>query len=159
MKRKRTAYQRAKDAAWRAFSQYIRIRDAMLSTGTVEFSTCYTCGKTFSVKDLQAGHFIAGRTNGILFDERGVHAQCRGCNLYGGGKPVEYRDHMLDDYGQDVIDDLYYQAKQPLKFSVDVLQGLTTEYKRRTEIIERNEDVPREWARPFLDVLKRVVGL
>ena len=153
MKRKKTEYQRTKDKARKAFSWYIRLRDAVLTTGTTEAAVCCTCGKAFPVKDLQAGHFISGRTNGILFDERGVHAQCCGCNLYGRGRVVEYRDYMLKRYGQDVIDDLYIRAWESLKFDLDVLQRLTTEYKRRAEMIELNESVPPEWIKPFTDEL------
>ena len=153
MKRKKTEYQRTKDKAWKAFSWYIRLRDAVLTTGTTEAAVCCTCGKAFPVNDLQAGHFIPGRKNGILFDDRGVHAQCRGCNLYGRGRVVEYRDYMLKRYGQDVIDDLYYRAKQSLSLSMDVLQALATEYKRRAEMIGLNEEVHSGWVKPFIDVL------
>src|SRR3990167_9020671 len=63
---------RAKDRAWAAFSRYIRMKYANKS-GMVECITCHTFKHW---KEMQAGHFVDGRNNTVLFDERLVHPQC-----------------------------------------------------------------------------------
>lgn len=83
-----------KKKAWDAFSRYIRTRDCLKSTGDRNRGACVTCGRVFDFKKLQAGHFIPGRVNSILFDEQCVHAQCltKESNLRmfnGGYKSIE----------------------------------------------------------------------
>lgn len=71
---------------------------------------CCTCGKFGSwFYTMDAGHFISkgkGGQSGVRFDERNVHAQCKGCNAFHQGKTLEYRDFMLGKYGQETIDEL-----------------------------------------------------
>lgn len=69
-------YKRAKNRAWKWFSLYIRARDCIKTTGSISRGKCVTCGKEFNFKDLQAGHFVQGRNNAVLFNELGVNAQC-----------------------------------------------------------------------------------
>ena len=82
------------------FSKYIRLRDALKTTGTKDTVICYTCKKSypaFGVGCVQAGHFVPGRGNSILFDERGVHAQCYNCNVNLKGNWPEYMRYMIED--------------------------------------------------------------
>src|SRR3990167_8413376 len=95
-----------KKQLWKIFSLYIRTRDAILTTKTLTEAICITCDKRYPIKNLHAGHFIPGRHNSILFDERGVHAQCGVCNLWLKGNTVKYYEKMKVMYGQDVIDEL-----------------------------------------------------
>ena len=71
---------------------------------------CCTCGKIGSwMYSMDAGHFIPkgkGGQSGVRWDERNVHAQCSGCNAFHQGRVLEYRDYMLKEYGQEVIDEL-----------------------------------------------------
>lgn len=88
---------KSKKKAWDAFSKYVRLRDALKTTGTHTHAKCYTCLKrypAFGKGCLQAGHFIPGRNNSILIDEVGVNAQCltRHSSLLlanGDYKPIE----------------------------------------------------------------------
>jgi len=59
----------AKATAWKWFAKYIKLRDAIATTGTKEAARCITCGIVFPLPGLEAGHMIPGRTGGILFDE------------------------------------------------------------------------------------------
>lgn len=98
----------AKKKAWDAFSKYIRARD----------KKCVTCG---AVTNLQAGHFIGGRHNSVLFDERNCHAQCYGCNVGKKGNMVQYYKFMFKRYGQNVIDELQ-------ELDTLIVQYKTTDY-------------------------------
>lgn len=85
-KRKKNSCKYWKDKAWKAFSAFIRKRGANLD-GYVD---CVTCGEPKHWKEMQAGHFIDGRNNTILYDERLVHPQCQRCNVWLGGNKVQY---------------------------------------------------------------------
>jgi hypothetical protein len=147
---------KAKGKAWRAFSKYIRLRDAVITTGGTECAICCTCRKQYPVEKLHAGHFLPGRTNGILFDERGVHAQCVGCNIYGGGRQAEYHLYMVEKYGHEVIDELARNKVQSCKIHQWEYEALTKEYRRRADTIMANGMVESAWSEPFLDVLRRI---
>jgi len=109
LKKKSKSITYYKKKAWALFSEKIRRRGADHNG----FNFCVTCGKIAHWKDLQAGRFIDGRNNSILFDERGVHPQCLACNIFKSGNKVEYFRFMQEKYGDKVIDELRIQAKQP----------------------------------------------
>jgi len=88
--------------AWDEFSKWIRIRDAIKTTGTKTDLLCFTCGKrypAFGKGCAQAGHFVPGRSHVLLFEPHGVHAQCYNCNVNLKGSPQNYRDKMISTYG------------------------------------------------------------
>lgn len=91
---------------WKIFSQFIRLRDCLKTTGVVDRGRCVTCGRIYPFSKLQAGHFIPGRTRAILFDEMCVHAQCYRCNVKLDGAWPPYYRFMQKEYGQNVIEEL-----------------------------------------------------
>ena len=74
-----------KEAVRPVFSRYVRLRDCLLTTGSLEFGECISCGRTKPFNELDAGHFIP-KHNANYFSERGVNAQCQSCNRYHSGK-------------------------------------------------------------------------
>ena len=113
MKTKKPSISKLKKKLWQLFSIYIRTRNLDEKGRT----TCVTCGTKKHWKEMQAGHFVPGRTNGILFDERGIHAQCKGCNIFKAGNLIEYYPFMLKNYGQSIVDDLRRLSKTPVKIT------------------------------------------
>ena len=136
VRKKKSDYQKAKAAHWKAFSRWIRLRDCLKTTGMPEYGRCVTCGKSFPFKELQAGHFIPGRSNGILFEEQAVHAQCRGCNVFGRGQLSRYTKFMLAEYGQEVIDDLYQKSSTPRKITIHEHREETIRLNRLSDELE-----------------------
>jgi hypothetical protein len=122
-----------KKKAWEQFSKYVRIRDALRTTGDIRQLVCCSCGKlypAFGVGCAQGGHFIPGRGNSVLFEEHGVHGQCYNCNMRMNGNWVGYYRFMLKQYGQEEIDRLMFQSRQPRKYTAFDLEELRDEYKR-----------------------------
>ena len=119
---------------WPVFSKYIRLRDADWHG----YTTCVTCGKVGLYKTMQAGHFIPGRMNSILFDERGVHAQCYLCNGPLKGNPRRYNDFMKKKYGQAVINELDRLSLKPREFTYDELIDLWNLFKQKVEDLLSN---------------------
>jgi hypothetical protein len=82
------------------FSQFIRLRDCLKTTGGLENGFCYTCGRLYPFKSLQAGHWIPGRGGGNVLDERGCHAQClteESLIRMSDGSTVSIRDLVVGD--------------------------------------------------------------
>lgn len=132
-KAKERTVSQAKKACWKEFSRFIRIRDCLKTTGGPEYGKCVTCGKVYEYGRLQAGHFVPGRRNAGLFDERGVHAQCFVCNVRLGGNWTEYLDYMMAEYGEDVVEELKLLRYETVKFDVQTLDEMRREYKRRAD--------------------------
>ena len=127
----------AKKKAWTEFSRYIRLRDCLKTTGNRDEGKCVTCNQTREYKNLQAGHFIGGRNNAVLFQEEGVHAQCYSCNAkhIGNGKPIEYWLFMEKTYGREVIDRLIHESKQTVIHKWPYYVELAQTYKQRADAL------------------------
>jgi len=131
-------YKRAKNRAWKWFSLYIRARDCIKTTGSIQEGKCVTCGKTFKFKELQAGHFVQGRNNAVLFNELGVHSQCRFCNLWGRGRLDLYAKYMYDNYEKEVVDGLIANKWSLVRFKESDLNRIGDKYKKKyKELVEK----------------------
>jgi hypothetical protein len=124
-----------KKRAWTLFSKYIRLRDCLKTTGTTTHGVCITCGKTYPIESLQAGHFIAGRCNAILFDEEMTHAQCYACNVGLHGNVLEYRRKIIEMYGEGYDEILEIKSKQTRKFTVIELEEFIESLNKRIQNI------------------------
>lgn len=124
---------RAKDKAWAAFSVYIRTRDCLRFTGDPTRGMCVTCKRPYPFKQLQAGHFISGRNNAVLFDDRQVYSQCYGCNVGRGGAHVEYFVFMEEEWGRDKIDEFRAQKNQTVKYKAFDYERIEAEFKEKTK--------------------------
>lgn len=113
MKLEKKTVSQLKTKCWELCSEYNRRKDADWRG----YAKCCTCPTIKQWKEGDAGHFLGGRTNGILFDDRGIHFQCKPCNGFRGGEQAIYKDFMLERYGQEVIDELYAQRKAEKQFS------------------------------------------
>jgi hypothetical protein len=130
---KKRSTQAMKKKAWAAFSRYIRLKECLETTCTTRHGCCTTCGDVIPYNELQAGHFVNGRSNGVLFDERGVHIQCRTCNLFKQGNKEEYEKVMMKRYGLEVIKDLEEKARTPIKIDYTEIARI---YKEKADLLE-----------------------
>ena len=134
------------------FSKYIRIRDALKTTGTIDKCVCCSCSRiypSFGLGCLQAGHFIPGRGNSIRYEETCVHGQCYNCNLRLKGNWPGYYEFMLKQYGQEEIDKLLALKHKIRKFNVGELETMRDLYKYRYNWMKEHK---RE--SDFLEMLK-----
>lgn len=122
-----------KNKAWVEFSKYIRTRDCIRFTGSPERGMCVTCKRPYDFKQLQAGHFIAGRTNAVLFDEEAVYSQCYACNVGRGGAHVEYFVFMEQEHGRDKIDELRNKRHRTVIFKRTDYEQIRSEYRAKYE--------------------------
>ena len=132
-KRGKSPYKVAKRKAWEAFSKYIRLRDALKTTETKTRVICYTCDKeypAFGVRCAQAGHFIEGRGNLVLFDERQVHAQCYMCNYVKKGRWSVYLKKMRSEHGVELVETMIESKLDELKLTIEDLENIKLNYEK-----------------------------
>ena len=133
-----------KSDASTAMSRYIRLRDALAycnenGIDVSQFSRpediigeCCTCGKVGSWCRMDAGHYKGrgiGGGSGTYFDERNVHLQCKQCNAFGGGKPKEHEEYILDKYGADVLADIERKHHMPIDMGDMAMMATERYYK------------------------------
>ena len=127
-KRPKTAYEKQKENTWKACSRYNRRKNAD-KEGMVR---CVSCSAKKHWKEQQCGHFLDGRGNAILFEDSGLHAQCLRCNFFGGGTTINvkenYREHMIETYGQEEIDRLIQLKNSARKFTIEELAEMEDNY-------------------------------
>ncbi len=120
-----------KTAAWQMFATYIKLRD---SDDNGISAVCCTCGQRVAIgsKQCQAGHFLHGRTKGVLFSEMGVHVQCDVCNVHKGGNPDAYWPFMVRAYGWKNVGKLLIDQKRDQgAWTRDELQQIIRYYASR----------------------------
>ena len=127
----------ARKYAWDQFSWYIRLRDSKLTTGTFKAAKCITCGNTYPIMKIQAGHFMPGRSDTILFDEKGVHAQCYRCNVMLAGLWPAYYASVKQMYGQECIDEMLIRwYSDEVDYTVEDFVKIGDRYKATSVLIQ-----------------------
>lgn len=126
---------KAKNKAWAAFSLYVRTRDCILTTGTTEWGACVTCGKVKHIKELQAGHYVDGRSNSVLFVEEIVNAQCYSCNCMKNGNKDSYNLFMLKKYSKKKIESFIGLKYEQKKYTVNDYKNIEKKYIKKTEAL------------------------
>jgi len=110
----------------------IRLEARDRDTGLV---SCVTCGhKAEWNRGIQAGHFIDGRYNSVIFYEKGVHPQCYACNVIYNGRKEEYFLFMERTYGRDEIDRQVRMKWEPRQFTREELVELRKKFKERADM-------------------------
>jgi len=128
-----------KATAWKWFAKYIKLRDAIKTTGDVHFCRCITCGEIKPIEDMDAGHAISGRTNSILFDELLCNAQCRKDNRYYSGQPEAYKRVMIERVGQEMWDYLVAKKNIHVEYSQFDYEQISKLYRQKYKELLKNE--------------------
>ena len=137
----KTPYKKAKEKAWKAFSRFIRTRDSIKTTNSLEACVCVTCGNTVEFSKTHAGHAIDSRCMSILFDEHLVNGQGVGCNIYGNGKYAEYSVWFINEYGLEEWEEKVALKHTIKKYKVPELEEIEQEYK------DKLKEILEEWER------------
>ena len=92
-----------------------------------------TCDKEGFYKDLQAGHFMSRRHKSTRWEEKNVHVQCAGCNLFGAGKQWEFGQALNELYGKGTAEEMTALSKTTKKHSIADLEELLETYKKKSK--------------------------
>ncbi len=121
---------------WPVFSRYIRMRDCLEATGTITHGKCCTCGRSYPISKLQAGHFIPGRADSILFEPTGVHGQCYRCNVLRQGEWVRYFRYMEKKYRLEHVFKLMALSEEKREITSEWVAVTTAFYLEQIAIME-----------------------
>lgn len=124
-KAKKLSVNKLKKDCWELFSKIVRLSEA----DEMGMAKCVTCPAVKHWKELQAGHFIPGRHNAILFERRGCHPQCYVCNIPLKSNPRNYDAYMRVKYGAKVIKELEALDRTTKQFTVLELQAFKEKLK------------------------------
>lgn len=110
-----------------AFNAFIRERD--------KNDYCISC-KTKISNLWDAGHYRSVGSNPQLrFDEQNVNKQCRKCNGYWGGNPIEYRKVLIEKYGIEVVERIE-SDNEPKKYTIDDVKKIIEIYRKKIKEIK-----------------------
>ncbi len=87
---------------------------------------CYTCGAIG--KTLQNGHFIARSYLATRFLEDNCRPQCVGCNLFGGGKPLDFEENLKKELGAKRVESMKKSRHTITKLSPQWYESKIKEY-------------------------------
>lgn len=125
-----------KATAWKWFAKYIKLRDAIKTTGGTDYCRCITCGKVLPMDQIEAGHMIPGRSAGILFDEEIVHGQCRTCNRQNAGEKQAYKMIMVEIHGLEWYESKERARKTPVKTGEHGYRLIADYYRKKCHEVE-----------------------
>lgn len=133
----RSDYQKNKKKAWSAFSKWVRMSSAD-KNGMVK---CVTCPTVKHWKEMDAGHYLPGRNNSILFDENQVHPQCKQCNIFKSGNPNRYEEYMVNKYGQEKINEMRLKQRMTVKINSGEMKLIELHYKNKLKELENGKSI------------------
>lgn len=130
----------AKATAWNWFSKYIRIRDAVVTTGGIEQAACITCGRILPVGKMDCGHFVPGRTMPLLLMEGNAAAQCPVCNRFRSGAWPKFESRLVGIYGRLQVEYLKGHYGQDIETTEQEFRDLAKKYREAYKAIRSKYD-------------------
>lgn len=127
----RPTISKMRDAAWKVFARYIKLRDARMIDG-IWRCECVTCGRVMELDDTgcHAGHFLDGRRKGVLFQEVAVHCQCAQCNVFLHGNKERYVLFMVETYGLSAVREMIAQKHRDAgSWTMQELEDIADHYE------------------------------
>jgi hypothetical protein len=93
---------------------------------------CYTCRKPIDEPaKAHTGHFIPSAACGafLRYDLRNLRVQCYFCNINLGGNGTAFYRRLVEDEGQEYVDQLFRDKQKIVKADIWFYQNLVDEYQ------------------------------
>lgn len=126
-----------RDKASEEMMRYIRVKRCLETTSLAFTGICFTCERKFHIEYLDAGHFISGRRNAVLFDVMCIRLQCNYCNVMMHSQPKIYKKKMIQLYGEEWVENRKRRAKRTIPNNRIDFAKLRKGIKRMTQKIYR----------------------
>ena len=114
------------------FSRFIRLS----ARDCYGFVKCYTCSYKGEPKQLQAGHWVPRQHRDTRWEPMNVKPQCYACNMHYGGRPQEYRERLIEEYGAEEVEALAIRRHATTTFSREELKEQIERYKAEVKRLE-----------------------
>ncbi len=123
---------------WKVCSRYIRLRDAIETTGEPYYFHCVTCKATTDIKEGDAGHFMPSTRKNTQYNEQNIHAQCKYCNNKNWNQGEQYKHGIAIDqmYGEGTAQALTSMSSHSKRFTANELESLYEHYKEKLSELE-----------------------
>lgn len=125
------------DKLWKAFSQFIRLRDSNADG----YGKCFTCERVIHYTDGDCGHGIGRQHKATKFDERNNHLQCKKCNGFEGGQQAIYKEEVERLYGTGTWNDIVLKSKQIVKRTQAEINELENHYKEKVKELKKTKGI------------------
>jgi len=125
---------------WATFIKYLK---AKKSKGK-EYACCYTCGRQFSIKELQGGHFKhRGRTKwkAIDFEFNHIQLQCSECNFAKSGEEYEFGKRLEQDFGEEWVREIIYRRNTEEPLTYEQLLEIKDKYEKLYDELQHQNSV------------------
>ena len=122
---------------WKAFSEFIRLRDS----DKEGFGKCFTCQRVIHYTRGDCGHGIGRQHKATKFNEQNNHLQCKHCNAFEGGKREVYKEEVDKRYGQGTWDKLEIASRQTVKRGQTEIDIMTVYYKNEILRLKREKEL------------------
>ncbi|KKL09341.1 hypothetical protein LCGC14_2566830, partial [marine sediment metagenome] len=93
-----------------------------------------TCKRDYPIGKLQAGHFIPGREDSILFDPVYVHAQCYRCNIKRQGEWLKYFRFMEKKHGREYVLELMDRSEKKCLITPEWIENTMVHYLKKIKV-------------------------
>jgi hypothetical protein len=92
-----------------------------------DLPNCISCNPKTPIKQSFAGHFHAiGGHSHLRFNLHNEHRQCFSCNGKKGGRPIQYIDGLIREYGEEYAEYVQFTMRRnfkTMKWTKDDLKG------------------------------------
>jgi len=82
------------------------------------------------------GHYISRSYNATAFDLNNIRPQCKWCNWFKNGNPVEYRKWLVKKIWLKAVKELEAKKYSLKKLTVEWLEEQIKEYKEKVKLLE-----------------------
>lgn len=107
------------------FSKYIRYYYA----DDNGFVSCYTCGTTKPIKEMQCGHFQSRRHFATRWHTDNCRVQCVKCNMFMQGNIWIYGNKLKSEIGEDRFNELIQLSNSTIKRSKEDYEEMINYFK------------------------------
>jgi len=127
-----------KDKAWKAMSEYIRVKGCLETTNTAFVGVCFTCDRRFHISYLEAGHCFSGRRNARLFDVMIIRQQCTWCNRIKHGEEAKFKKKLAAIHSEEWVVQRKIRGNRVIKDNQVDWDKLLAGIKRMRDTLLRN---------------------
>ncbi len=114
-----------------AFSIYMRTKYSINGT-----CFCFTCNHPMPIKGAQNGHYVSRSVKILRWHEDNARPQCFGCNVMHGGRPIDFRENLIAEIGEDRVKQLESRRKELFRPSREYLLELISDYTARLAMLK-----------------------
>lgn len=113
------------------FSEYIRTRDNLKTSGTLEKGVCITCWETSH--SIQCWHFITRARKSVRWNEYNANGQCPWCNCWWWWRQYEHWLAIDNKYWLWTAETILKISNSDFKLTREYLESIIKEFSEKLD--------------------------